>query len=87
MAKLVNVTNAVREAEFRIQGVGAVLPEASLMVLSSDSPRDENGFGQPDKVSPREQTFAGAGRTFTYPVPPFSVVIMRIKVAGNVGVC
>lgn len=87
VAKLVNVTNSVHETEFRIQGVGAVLPEASLVVLSSDSPRDENGFGQPDKVIPREQTFAGAGRTFTYPVPPFSVVIMRIKVAGSIGVC
>jgi alpha-L-arabinofuranosidase len=79
IAKLVNVTDDVRETDIRIQGAGGIVPEASLAVLTSDSLWDENTFDQPVKVVPRTSVLLGVGRNFTYPVPPRSVVIMRIK--------
>lgn len=79
IVKLVNPTNTQQET--RINLVGKEIVKGSCIELSSEKGSDENSMRAQRYVSPIEYpiNFSESTKTITYPLKPFSLTILRLK--------
>jgi len=80
IVKLCNASAEPVPAEIVVAGVDEVKTRAKVITLTGTGPTDENTLDEPKRVAPVETTFDGAGKSFVYPVRPWSVTILRIPV-------
>lgn len=80
VVKLVNGEDKPWQTSLALSG-GSVAPtRAERIVLTSDSPRDENSFEQPEKIKGRSSMFRVEGRNVPVECAPYSLTILRIPV-------
>jgi alpha-L-arabinofuranosidase len=79
IVNVVNVSSEPVEVEVALRGAPEGTFQAKSIVLTSDSPKDENSFNEPDKVKPREETITVALPTFTRTFPAHSFTVLRVQ--------
>jgi alpha-L-arabinofuranosidase len=80
--KVVNTSESAQDTEVTLEGAGEVEPQATLLLLTANSPDDENSLADPAKVIPVMQK-ASVGPSFRHTFPPHSLTILRIKTKGD----
>jgi alpha-N-arabinofuranosidase len=84
IVKLVNPqTNAV-PLKIEISGVASLASEATAITLSGN-PDDSNSITQPKKIVPITKTVRGVKPSFTYTMPPTSIVVLKLKPSRPAG--
>jgi DUF1680 family protein/alpha-L-arabinofuranosidase len=81
VVKVVNVSESAQETQVELAGAGKVEPTGTAIVLTSARPDDENSLDEPTRVAPITSEFKGAGTSFKYTFPPYSLTILRLKAA------
>ncbi len=74
--KAVNVLDKEVTAEVTIEGTDAVRGEVSTLTADLDA---ENGFDEPQKVSPVTENINRNSNTFEYTFPPHSVTVFKAE--------
>jgi alpha-L-arabinofuranosidase len=77
--KAINTTAEPQPATVKLSGLPRVLPDATLTVLTSGSPGDNNSLENPKRVTPVESGISIAGAEFAHEFPANSFSILRIK--------
>ena len=77
--KVVNVSAQPQDTEINLRGDAQIAKTATVVVLTSASPDDENSLDEPTKVAPATQTIDNAGPAFRHVFPAHSVTVLRIK--------
>lgn len=81
IVKVVNAAATPTETEINLAGARKLAPSAEAIVLTSDSPRDENTLDEPTKVSPKNTTITVSGSKIKHAFPGNSFTVIRIKTA------
>jgi len=76
--KIANAIDADMTTEFNLDGVSAVSPKATALVMSGDSGAI-NDLDEPDRISPKAREVR-AGKKFNFTIPASSVQVLRLKV-------
>jgi len=76
--KVVNASAEEQTAEVRLNGIKKVQGPATAIVLTSESPTDENTLENPTRVVPVTKTVEISGPNFTYTFRPNSLTIFRL---------
>jgi len=77
--KVVNRSDTTQDTDVSLVGAKAVSPAGTVIVLTSNSPEDENSLAAPTKIVPVTRVAKGLGDKFTYPFPPYSLTILRLR--------
>lgn len=77
--KVVNVSDATQETDVALEGAGTIASKGTAILLTSNSPEDENSFAEPTKVVPVTKAVKELGERFKYVFPPHSLTILRLK--------
>lgn len=77
--KVVNSSDSAAVMAVNVAGVKALSPQATVTVLTSENPTDENTFEQPAKTVPKTATIAVSSPAFTHTFPRYSLSIIRVK--------
>ena len=80
IVKVVNASEKPVETVLDLKGASLPADNAHALVLTSDSPDDENTFLAPMQVSSKEETFRVSGKEITRTFPANSLTILRIPV-------
>lgn len=83
--KVVSISDAAQDTEVVLEGARKVEPQGTAVVLTSESPEDENSFSEPKNVSPVALPLNGLGPRFYYTFRPYSLTILHLRVSGQVG--
>jgi alpha-L-arabinofuranosidase len=75
---VVNVTDAPRQVDFKINGATKISSTASCTVLSGDA-GDVNSIAEPEKVAPKTSEITGVGASFTHELPAHSVSVIKLN--------
>ncbi|HWK05028.1 MAG TPA: beta-L-arabinofuranosidase domain-containing protein [Puia sp.] len=75
--KLVNAGPVAIQVRGDLSGLGRIHPKATCTVLTG-APLAEDTFTNPRNVVPETSDFV-AGKSFAYEVPPYSLIVIRIK--------
>ena len=76
--KLVNPELTPQSLPIEIKGVTALKSKATVITLSA-SPEDTNSIRRPRNVVPVTTTLSGVKPGFTFTMPPYSVVVLKLK--------
>ena len=76
--KLVNPNSTPESLAIELKGVAKVKPKATAITLAA-KPDDTNSISQPKKVIPITTTVDGVKPTFSYTLPPYSVVVLKLR--------
>ena len=76
--KLVNPEANAESLQIEIKGVGSVASKASVTTLAG-SPEDTNSIRDPRHIVPLTTTLRHLQPSFTYTVPPHSIVVLKLK--------
>lgn len=76
--KVVNGAATPLETSINLRGAGPLAPEAEAIVLTSESPKDENTLDQPHKVAPSHEKLPIPGADWTRIFPANSLTILRL---------
>jgi alpha-N-arabinofuranosidase len=76
--KLVNPNLTPVSLPIEIKGVTALKSKATVITLSAN-PEDTNSIRRPRNVVPVTTTISGVKPGFTYTMPPYSVVVLKLK--------
>lgn len=79
IVKVVNSAAGPTETEIDLNGAGKLGATASAIVLTSESPKDENTLDEPTKVSPKTETVQISSSKFTRSFPGNSFTVLRLK--------
>lgn len=77
--KVVNTAATPTDTEIMLNGAKKLSGRAQAIVLTSDSPRDENSIDEPTKVSPKTETFNVSGTTIRRSLPGNSFTVLRVS--------
>jgi alpha-L-arabinofuranosidase len=77
LVKVANIKSSAENVNIIIKGAEKVDRAGHSMTLSG-TPDDENSLADPTRIVPSAGTF-DAGKTFSYQVPAYSVVVLRIS--------
>jgi alpha-L-arabinofuranosidase len=77
--KVVNNGPEAAPMDLTLDGVTTVDPSATLTVLTSANPNDENTFENPNRIVPKTTRIDGVAKKFRREFPPYSLSILRIK--------
>jgi alpha-L-arabinofuranosidase len=77
--KIVNPFAEPKSCRVELKSAAGVQSEGESLVLTSESPGDENSFEQPEKVAPRTTVLRNLGTTFDYVCSPNSLSIVTLK--------
>jgi len=77
--KVVNSAATPTEVEIDLNGAGKFGATASAIVLTSDSPKDENTLDEPTKVSPKTEQVKISGNKLTRSFQGNSFTVIRIS--------
>ena len=78
--KLVNANSTRVTANIQLSGAHSVRSAGKAIVLNAASAEAENSFENPQLIIPKEEVISNAGNKFSYPVQPFSVTVLRLRV-------
>ncbi|MCP5544860.1 MAG: DUF1080 domain-containing protein [Akkermansiaceae bacterium] len=78
LLKVVNTAADATETTIDLKGLATSAARATATVLTSTDPLDENSLEEPDKVSPKKETFAVSGASFARTLPGNSLTVIRI---------
>ncbi|TAL05718.1 MAG: alpha-N-arabinofuranosidase, partial [Verrucomicrobia bacterium] len=78
IVKLVNPETTPQSLPIEIKGVTALKSKATVITLSAN-PEDTNSIRRPRNVVPVTTTISGVKPGFTYTMPPYSVVVLKLK--------
>ena len=76
--KLVNPLPAAEQLNIQLKGVKSLAPSATALTLRGD-PDDSNSITAPRKIVPEETTVRDLKPDFIYSVPPYSIVVLKLK--------
>ncbi|MEO7933323.1 MAG: alpha-L-arabinofuranosidase C-terminal domain-containing protein [Chthoniobacterales bacterium] len=79
--KVVNTAASPTETSIDLVGIAKLSGPARALVLTSESPNDENSLAAPHKIAPRTEEFTLSGTRFTRSFPGNSFTVLRIPVA------
>lgn len=79
--KVVNSAAAPLETEIDLRGAPRLAAQGQAIVLTSDSPRDENTLEQPTRVAPRSEPVTVSGARWARAFPGNSLTVLRLPVA------
>lgn len=77
--KVVNNGPETAPMDLTLDGVTNVDPTATMTVLTSGDPNDENTFERPNLIVPKTSRIDGVAKKFRRTFPPYSLSIIRIK--------
>ena len=77
--KVVNTAATPTETDIQFDGANKLGSSARAIVLTSESPRDENTLEEPTKVSPRERSLSLSGNQLKHAFPGNSLTVLRVK--------
>ena len=83
IVKVVNASSESLQTKLDLRGAGKLLGSGKAIVLSSESPEDENTLEEPTKVSPKTEPLIISGNTITRSFPGNSLTIIRIPTVGE----
>ena len=66
-------------AQLKLADLNVASKEATMTVLTSGDPADNNSLGQPTKVQPVETKVSVDGKNFSHEFPPYSLTVLRLK--------
>ena len=78
IVKLVNTELTPQSLPIEIKGVTSLASKATVITLSA-SPEDTNSIRRPRNVVPVTTTLSGVKPGFTFTMPPYSVVVLKLK--------
>lgn len=78
IVKLVNPELTPQSLPIEIKGVTALKSKATVITLSAN-PEDTNSIRRPRNVVPVTTTLSGVQPGFIYTLPPYSVVVIKLK--------
>lgn len=78
IVKLVNPELTPQSLPIEIKGVTALASKATVITLAGN-PEDTNSSSHPINVVPVTTTLSGVKPSFTYTLPPNSIVVIRLK--------
>jgi len=78
IVKLVNPELTPQSLPIEIKGVTALASKATVITLAGN-PEDTNSASHPINVVPVTTTLSGVKPSFTYTLPPNSIVVIRLK--------
>jgi alpha-L-arabinofuranosidase len=76
--KVVNSVSEPQTMRLQFNGVKALGRRATVTVLTSDNPLDENTFESPTKVTPKTSSLAVTATSFPHTFPANSLTILRL---------
>ena len=79
IVKVVNAAATPTETEINLNGTKKLASSAAAIVLTSESPKDENTLEQPTKVAPKNTTIPVSGTKIKHAFPGNSLTVLRIK--------
>ncbi len=82
IVKVVNTAAGPTETEINLNGAKKLAATATAIVLTSESPKDENTLEEPTKVAPKNTTIPVSGTKLKHAFPGNSLTVLRVK-AGN----
>jgi len=82
VVKVVNLLDEPQVTRVRLSGVDGLDRRGRAIVLTSNSPDDENSLARPDRVAPVDLDVALPGPEFTRTFPPNSLTVLRLR-AGH----
>jgi alpha-L-arabinofuranosidase len=77
--KIVNGDATPASLRLDFDGAYRVGSQASVFILTSGSPLDENSLADPGKVAPKETRWKVPGPRFNYTFPAHSLTVMRLR--------
>jgi alpha-L-arabinofuranosidase len=83
IVKVVNVAPEPLETDIQLAGVKQVAGPVRALVLTSESPTDENTLDQPTRVVPKPQTLNVSGPNFRHGFPGNSLTVLRLKTQAD----
>jgi len=83
IVKVVNADSKSLKTQIKLNTNKKIAKNGKLIVLSSDSPLDENTLEQPEKVIPKNEDITISGNTFTQTFKGNSVSIIRFPVLSR----
>jgi alpha-L-arabinofuranosidase len=81
--QVANPFDQAATAEIDLRGIVHLAGFGKAIVLTSDSPDDENSLEAPNRVAPREQVVKIPGPIFRHVFPAHSFTILRLKLEGK----
>ncbi len=76
--KVINFGADAQPLQINLVGVKSVEKTGTAEVLAGQ-PSDVNTLEAPTKIAPKTGIITGAGKTFPYTFPPYSVSVLRVK--------
>jgi len=76
--KLVNPQPTPEQLNIHLKGIASLNSKATALTLAAN-PEDTNSITEPKKVIPVETTVRDLKPDFVYPMPPHSVVVLKLK--------
>ena len=77
--KVVNLSGEAQHTDVSLDGAAGVASDGTAIVLTSNSPDDENSFAHPAKVAPVAMPVKGLAPTFRHTFLPRSLTVLRIR--------
>ena len=78
--KIVNTAQTACSTEISLEGVTKLGAQGTAIILTSESGLDENTLEEPEKVSPKTETFSVDSAKITRTLPAKSLTVLRVKV-------
>ena len=78
IVKVVNASATPLETAIDLSGANGLSGKGTAMLLTSDSPADENSLAEPLKVSPKTEAVSFSGTTLTRTFPGNSFTVLRL---------
>jgi alpha-L-arabinofuranosidase len=78
--KIVNTSDKWQNGELELNG-GRLEKQGEMVILTSNSPDDENSFSQPRRVAPISKIIEGVSNRLTISLPPYSLTVLKLKEA------
>lgn len=82
IVKAVNPYSTSMTTTFSFTGVNSILPNGTMIQLTSPNATDENSFAAPTYVSPVTNAISTAATNFTLTLPANSLSILRLAASG-----
>jgi alpha-L-arabinofuranosidase len=77
--KLVNPRATVEPLTIQIEGIASLARKGRAIILAA-KPEETNSLMEPGKVVPVTETVSGLKPEFEYPLPPYSIVVLKLAV-------
>lgn len=78
--KVVNTSSDWQTLELRLEG-RKLERQGEAIILTGNSPDDENSFSQPKRVAPVSRIIDEVSESFPYSLPPYSLTVFKLREA------